>query len=204
MNSVLTAIWGALKGANAVLSVIPALVWTIALGQVFAWGLLMHHERDAVVKAKNEAIGAKQQIEGQLAQQKADAAKLLADLTAQRNAAQTQLDSAHAAQEADSEKRRNDSKAASQALANAASKHGGRLRDPYSTGCRCSGASAQSQPAAAAASSEGHPADGSGLLSEQLTIFLREQARLADQINDAYAACRADSLSVRKALEGAP
>lgn len=73
----------------------------------------------------------------------------------------------------------------------------GRLRDPYAVGCGDGGSN--TAPAASSASGVGS-ANGTqtgGLLSEQLTKFLFEQAASADTINDAYASCRADSFAVR-------
>lgn len=68
----------------------------------------------------------------------------------------------------------------------------GRLRDPNGA------APARSQPAGAVAATAEHRAadraETAGLLSESLTRLLRDQAREADEINAAYASCRADLL----------
>lgn len=75
----------------------------------------------------------------------------------------------------------------------------GRLRDPGFTGCRPSGSSATSQTPASTNNSASDPSDGAGLLSEQASEFLREQAASSDKINIAYIACRADAYEVRQA-----
>lgn len=68
----------------------------------------------------------------------------------------------------------------------------GRLRDP--NGC---GATRREPAGAAAPAAEHRDADGAetaGLLSAQLTGLLRRLAREADEVNAAYASCRADLL----------
>lgn len=66
-----------------------------------------------------------------------------------------------------------------------------RLRDPHAAAC----------PAGAVAIAPGAgPDDGAqagGLLSAELTELLQRLTREADDINNAYASCRADSISVR-------
>lgn len=76
----------------------------------------------------------------------------------------------------------------------------GRLRDPYSVqaaGCGAGGGSTPGEAAPAPGSRPGDPAEAGGLLSKQLTEFLLGQAAEADDINVAYASCRADAYAVR-------
>lgn len=71
----------------------------------------------------------------------------------------------------------------------------GRLRDPNATGCGGSGGSATGQATEGAGD---RPTDGTqtgGLLSVQLTDLFRRLTREADDINDAYASCRATEMS---------
>ena len=82
--------------------------------------------------------------------------------------------------------------------------YAGRLRDPNASpsqgGGSCSGA--VSQVAGPAGSS---PADGSqtgGLLSAELTGLLQRVQLEADAINDAYASCKSDAISIRALLSG--
>lgn len=76
-----------------------------------------------------------------------------------------------------------------------------RLRDPNAAGCGGGGGGA---PGADPARADGGAADeaaDSGLLSKQLTEFLLTQAADADQMNLAYASCRADALNLREVLK---
>ena len=70
----------------------------------------------------------------------------------------------------------------------------GRLRDPRAATCpdRAAAAAAPTGPGTE------HPAETTGLLSAELTGLLLGQAKLADDINDAYASCRADGEAVRR------
>lgn len=76
----------------------------------------------------------------------------------------------------------------------------GRLRDPSATGCGLGGGGPQGQVGAAAGGSVGNAAQAGGLLSESLTRLLAELTRDADEINVAYASCRADAIMIRAAL----
>jgi hypothetical protein len=204
MNPFIDAAVGILKAANAILSVVPALAWAIVLALVFMWGGVMHHERDSAVKEKNEAVGAKQQIEAQLVQQKKDAKALYDELAAKNKQLQSELDAGKAREEADHEKRRNDSKAASAALAGDIARNGGVLIDPNAAGCRRSGAGTETHADAAAASDAGSGAETGGVLSRPLSQLLQRVADEAQSINDAYALCRADNALIRRAVEAAP
>lgn len=83
----------------------------------------------------------------------------------------------------------------------AAAAAGGRLRDPNAPRCGSGGGS----PASAVAAGSGGGAPGAasdgGLLSVELTGLLREQARRADEVNDAYAACRSWAMTVKDKLD---
>ena len=76
----------------------------------------------------------------------------------------------------------------------------GRLRDPnasYATGCGGGGASPQSAATAAAGHRADDVAEAAGLFSVGATALLQRLTREGDDINLAYASCRADALSVR-------
>lgn len=77
----------------------------------------------------------------------------------------------------------------------AVARNAGRLRDP-------NGCGAPRQPAGAAAPAAEHRAadraEADGLLSAQLTGLLQRLAREADEVNAAYASCRADALRLRE------
>lgn len=73
----------------------------------------------------------------------------------------------------------------------------GRLRDPHAAGC---GGGGGGTPAGSVGSADGGAADrteAGGLLSVPLTELLQRALREADDINVAYASCRADSFAVR-------
>lgn len=86
---------------------------------------------------------------------------------------------------------------AAEALAVAKRQHGGRLRDPNADRCGGSGGSAPGPAQPPAGGGEGDKAETGGLLSVQLSDLLDRVLREADDINVAYAACRADALSSR-------
>ncbi len=85
-------------------------------------------------------------------------------------------------------------------LSGLASRNAGRLRDPYAlqpAGCRPGGGGTPRNPASAAGDRAADPTEADGLLSKQLSDLLRERTREADDINAAYASCRADAWAVR-------
>lgn len=200
----MTAFLGIVRAINAILSVVPALAWAIALLTAMSYGGVMHHERDSATKEKNEAIGAKQQIEGALAQQKQEASAKLADVTAKAKALEVKLAEADARQEIEIEKRRNDSRAASLAFASVAAANGGQLRDPNAAGCRGGGSGPPGQAAASSAGDPGGGSEAGGLVSEPLSRLLQHAADEAQRVNDAYAVCRARTLTIQHELEGEP
>jgi len=72
-----------------------------------------------------------------------------------------------------------------------------RLRDPHAGRGSCSGSPTSAVATGASAGADDGP-QGAGLLSKELTQFLLDQAASADDINLAYASCRADALSIRE------
>ncbi len=59
-----------------------------------------------------------------------------------------------------------------------------RLRDPYAkSGSGCSGGGAEGKDSASASAGAGDRAETGGLLSPELTAFLLDQARSADELN---------------------
>lgn len=141
-----------------------------------------------------------QKYQSAIDKQKVEAAGVLAVQTRKVLALERELGTMRAQQEADYEKRRMDSRAAEQALAGAAARNGGRLRDPNAgRGDSCGHPEGADQPDTAGR--EGDPGEASGLLSVQLSDLLRRVLREADEINDAYSLCRADAIGVRTILE---
>lgn len=73
----------------------------------------------------------------------------------------------------------------------------GRLRDPNTSQCGGSGHSPPGDAATATAAGPADRAQAGGLLSEPLTELLQRLARDAEDINAAYASCRADAFTLR-------
>jgi hypothetical protein len=174
-----------------------AAIAALVLGLVAAGWAALHHYgngREAEGVAKTTAT-----YETALKKQKAEAAKLLDAERAKTAAAESALrqfkdeqevkDGQHQATVNDLERRLRSAGGPSM-----------RLRDPYATGCRLSGGSAQGATAASPGAGAADAAEGSGLLSKQLTALLFELARSADEINIAYASCRADAMNLRAAI----
>lgn len=76
----------------------------------------------------------------------------------------------------------------------------GGLRDPNAAQCGRGGGAPPPGPATAASPGAADPAEAGGLLSEQLAGLLQQLTREADDINAAYASCRADAYTVRGTL----
>ena len=75
----------------------------------------------------------------------------------------------------------------------------GRLRDPNAgRGCGCD--SAQGDIATSASAGAADRAEAGGLLSKELSGLLLKLTADADEVNIAYASCRADALNVRELL----
>lgn len=73
----------------------------------------------------------------------------------------------------------------------------GRLYDR--TGCGSGGGSAKGADPVSAVDSAGNPSQTGGLLSKSTSELFQRIAREADEVNAAYASCRADAFAVRAA-----
>jgi hypothetical protein len=83
----------------------------------------------------------------------------------------------------------------------AAAGRAGRLRDPnasYATRCGGGGGGPQGADTASASHRADDIAEAAGLFSVGATALLQRLTREADDINLAYASCRADALSIRE------
>lgn len=72
-----------------------------------------------------------------------------------------------------------------------------RLLDPFARGCD----TAKAETTGNSASGEGHPTQANGLLSIEFDRFLKQLARDADDLNIAFASCRATLISDRETLK---
>jgi hypothetical protein len=134
----------------------------------------------------------------QIEQNKRQAADLLAAETQRARAAENALQALKNAQDLkdhDHEKTVADLSDRLRALADPA----GRLRDPHAAGCGPSGSGTPSEAAPAPGGRPADPAEAGGLLSADLSGLLQQLTREADDINVAYASCRAEAYAVRSA-----
>jgi hypothetical protein len=197
------AVVGFLRAANAVLSIVPALVWAVVLLLALGYGSVMHHERDSAVSERNTVQAMYEQLTTKVIHQKLEAAALLKKLTAERDALQAQINHDHDEQEKkDASNKKTIAAQAARLDALSAASPGGRLRDP-NAGRGCSGASAEGHAAGDERGSEDHGAAAGGLVSAQLSGLLRGQAAGADKWARLYDLARADALMCRAAL-GSP
>ena len=134
-----------------------------------------------------------------LDRQKITAAQLLATETAKAHDREAELQDAKNEQELkDANHQRKITDLADRLRA--ATGPAGRLRDPNAVaGCGAGSSSATGQAATAPRDSAADPAQAGGLLSVPLTELLTATLREADEVNAAYASCRADALSLRTA-----
>lgn len=129
--------------------------------------------------------------------QKAKAAALLASETAKVHAAEQALQSITQTQNLKDANNVQTLADLSDRLRRAAGP-AGRLRDPHAAGCGAGGGGAPGAATAAASDRATDPSQTGGLLSEGVTGLLERLTREADDINAAYASCRADAFAVRR------
>jgi len=120
----------------------------------------------------------------------------------ERDAAQEKLNGALAAQERTDNANKEIVADLEGKLRAARAVSGGRMRDPNATGCRSGGQDPGGQVAASPGGSGSNPAEAGGLLSADLTGLLDKLTKESDDINVAYASCRADSFNVRALING--
>lgn len=189
-----------LGAINDVLSLIPALVWAVVLALV---GLLWWSTSADLANARRERDDARTAIaalQGGVKQMKADAKARYDVLLAERDAQQKLMNEARRAQEIqDGNAKATIERQRTQLAALSRAGGGGGLRDPYAEACRPrgGGGGAPGHVAAGAGGGAGDAAEAGGLLSAPLEGLLLELTLEADVVNRAYAACRADALTVR-------
>lgn len=140
-------------------------------------------------RAKAEATAA-------LKEQQRQAERTLATETAKTRAAEQALRDFKTNQDIQDAKRKSTVADLSRRLRQLADQSG-RLHDPHAPGCGTGGSSPPSEAAPAAGGSSADPAVTGGLLSAELGGLLQRLTREADEINVAYASCRADAYAVR-------
>lgn len=174
----------------AALSLVYALLLTV-LG--FGYGPWAAHQQGMgearVTTSYNAAIN----------QQKATAGQLLATETQKAATATKALHDSQAQREIDDAK--NASTVAALAVRLRAVGVAGRLRDPNAAGCGGSGGGAQGADPARAGGGAADTAEAGGLFSAGATELFQRLTSEADNINIAYASCRADALNVREVMQ---
>lgn len=184
----------------AILGIVPSWAWAALLAASVAHGCVATGQRDAARADTVKARGELGQLQVDVARTKETAATTLATETAkvlelERNLAKLMADREKA--DARNTAIVRDYKGRLAAAADAA----GRLRDPNAETCG-SGGGGDSPAVAVAADPPGGAGSGAvpgGLLSVQLSDLLRDRLRRADELNVAYASCRADLIAVRQA-----
>lgn len=172
---------------------IAKLIGAIALLAALAFGVnaFLNYEQ-GIGEARATA-----RYEKALQAQKAEAATLLAKETAKVAVAERRLNDFKNTQEvkdADAKQRNLDQAARLRDLAGPV----GRLRDPYApTGCGGCRDDTEGESAASTNAGAKNPPQAGGLLSVELTALLLRITAEADEVNAAYASCRADAYSVR-------
>jgi hypothetical protein len=196
-GAIFDAVVGFLRSINAVLSVVPALVWAFLLAGAALYASLMHHERDSAVSEKNVIQASYEQLTAKVIRQKMEAAALLKKLTAERDALQARINEGHNAQEKKDANNVATVDRLSRQLASV------QLRDPGARPRDCR-AGPQGNAATTSGDRAADDAAGGGVLSDEATRFLRSFAREADDINAAYESARADALICRAAQGASP
>lgn len=187
-----------LSAVDAILGLIPPLLWACTLAAFgFLWWSAAH-DRNAALAQRDEARAALNTLTGKVTQQKADAAARYEQLKTERDEAQARLNDAHRAQEKKDAENARVVSAQAERLRALAAAHDGRLRDPYQDpGCGRGGGGAQGAVAAGAGAGAADVPEAGGLLSAQLSGLLLRLQLEADAVNDAYASCRSDTMTVR-------
>ena len=132
-----------------------------------------------------------------IAMMKAEAAKALAAETAKTRAAEQALNDFKNSQELKDAQHLQTIADLSQRLRTLAGASG-RLRDPHATGCGGGGSSPSGDNPSPSGTGAADGAETGGLVSEPLSRLLLELTVSADQINAAYASCRAYAFEVSK------
>lgn len=187
-----------LRAANAICSIVPPLVWAVALLLSLLGNWYLDSRLESVKKQRDTIQGTYNQLVAAVEAQKKAATALLKSLTDKVLEQQKTLNERHRAQEI--RDGNNDATIARQAARlRALSRDAGGLglRDPNAAGCRCGGGGAEGAAPPAAGQGAGGGAQAPGLLSVQLERLLLRLTREADDVNGAYESCRADALNVR-------
>lgn len=171
------------------------LAYLVILAGLAAAGLYWHEGQ--IDKAELRGAQAQKDVDQKAADtQKAEAAKLLAEETARADAVTGAFLVFKDKQESKDVQAAKITSGLKTQLAVAAGT-AGRLRDPNATPCGRGqgGSSPETQTASSPSGGSSDGAKTGGVLSEELTGLLQKLTGEADEINTAYASCRADLFS---------
>jgi hypothetical protein len=168
--------------------------WLMLLAAVAALGVGYLAWADHIGDVRETKVNARWQDQGD--KQKAKAILDLAGETAKTQAAERGLAEFKNQQEIQDAKNRTTVVGLERRLRDAAGA-AGRLRDPNQAGCGSGSGGAPDPAAASPVDRAADPAAAGGLLSRELTEFLLGKAASADEVNAAYASCRADAFRLR-------
>jgi hypothetical protein len=167
----------------------------IKIAAVLALLVLLYMGEQAIEQRGADRQWAKDAVA--ITQLKADAAALLASETEKTRSAEQALAELKNDQERQDASHQKTVSDLSDRLQRIAAGHDGRLRDPHGTGCGAGGGSTSDSAASAPSDRADHPAETGGLLSAELGGLLQQLTREADEVNVAYASCRADAYTIR-------
>lgn len=175
--------------------------WAYVMAAMLAGWLYTGYRLGVVKDERNDAEKKYSALVLDIEKQKTVAANKLSTETQKVADAQAELTTLRAAQETKDFQNAKDRDELAGKLRAATAANGGRLRDPNAaSGCRSSGGSTNAQGPAPANGGAADRAETDGVLSTQLTQLLQRLTREADEVNDAYIACRVDGQAVRKKL----
>lgn len=191
VSAVASVISGAL---DTLFGWVPVWAWLLVLGFAFGHGYIVTGQRDA---ARADLAT----LQGAVKQQKTQAKALFDDLKAKADALTELFNQLHQKVEAQSAKdRKTNQDLRDELRRNSRAAGGPGLRDPWAQGSGCGPSSAESpgQGAAGTNGGPGNPPEAGRVLSEPLEAMLLEDYAASDDINIAYAACRADAIMLRQ------
>lgn len=153
--------------------------------------------------ARQQGIGERRATDAYnlaITRQKTAAATLLAVETGKADAGTKQLKELKLQQEKSDAKNQSTVKNLESRLRIAAG-DAGRLRDPNASGCGVGGGGTPGADPAAAGVGQADSTETGGLFSAGATELLQRLTREADEINNAYASCRPDAVTLRQVLQ---
>ena len=179
---------------SKVFDLLPGWVWALLCAAALVFGWWQYDDkRDLAVELA--------QLNEALANQKAEAATKLGQANDLKNAAERALEELKREREKVDGTNQAVSAAMGAALGGLAAGTGGRLLDPNAARRWTSSCVTANRPTGPARDRAASAPEAPGLLSPELTQLLREEVARNDEVNDAYASCRAYVFEVEKQVK---